>query len=189
MGIITSKKKLLFVRLRWFYRYIRENFQLNHYVGSKEIHINTVTETMKEMHGLTVDLSGFQAWYLKEKKVPFKRFYLRINGSRYYIYHFIIFQDKFSGMFYYLDTIHGYGQYESPFLGLLLGFILKQYTKDHRIRKGYTYELYEYFKLPSGIHEVEKVDLYIHETGIKTTIPENYDHKLEEEIRESIFFE
>ena len=188
MGKRKSRRDLLYLKPRWFYKYVTEHFNVLRYTGSKIVPVKPLKEIISDMNGLRCDLAGLESWYLREKNIPYQRFYLRVNENPYYTYHFIIFQNRFTGKFFTLDSIKGFHQYECQFQGVLLEFLLRKFVKYHRIKNGYTYELYRYNILPSGFHEPEKICVYIKHTGTPVAISET-DFSLLDQVVESKFFE
>lgn len=164
MGNYKSKRDLLYMKPRYFFKYVREHFQLRHLVTPEIMNIQTISETIQNMNGLSYDLVGLERWYLLEKKLPVYCYRLKLNQSPYLTYYFAIFQNPFSGVFYYFDALNGYQQYECKFLGLLLRFILERACEYFHVSEE-EYELIRYQKLVSGLHEEGKVSTYLKTVG------------------------
>ena len=88
MGNYKSKRDLLYMKPQYFFKYVREHFQLRHLVTPEIMNIQTISETIQNMNGLSYDLVGLERWYLLEKKLPVYCYRLKLDQSPYLTYYF-----------------------------------------------------------------------------------------------------
>ena len=163
MGHIVKVKDLHYFAPKYFLQYVENTFVMRNVVGYS-MNVQSINQIAREMNGLSIDLSHFISWFMKKKHIPCTLYRLKINDSIYLTYYFSIFQDRFTGVYYYLGNIGGFHKYESKFLGILLRYIFDEYVKYHDVNVK-SYELYKYAKIPSGYYEEEMISSYIHEFG------------------------
>ena len=185
MGKIVKFRNLHYFLPRYFLQYIEESFMVRNVVSS-DMGIQSVKETAKQMNGMTYDLTQFISWFMKTKSVPCSNYRLKINDSIYLSHYFSIFQDRFTGKYYYLGYFGGFHGFESEFLGILLRHIFDEYAKYHNVEVR-TYELYKYKNIPVGHYDEDMVSSFIHEFGEKEILYENNLTEREATVNETRF--